>query len=135
MSEPVVFISYFTIKEGKLDALKQLSEEIRAGLHEEKPRTVAYLMYLDDEGTEMTVVHCFPDADAMDLHFEGSDERSAAAHELMAPRGWEIYGKPNDGALEMMRHAAAAAGVSLTVKAEYVGGFLRLQAGPGRGGS
>lgn len=129
MSEPVIFISHFAVREGMLDALKQLSEEIRAGLQADKPRTVAYLMYLDDEGTEMTVVHCFPDADSMDLHFEGSDERSAAAYELMAPRGWEIYGKPNDGALEMMRQAAVAARVSLTVKTEYVGGFLRLQAG------
>ncbi len=70
-------------------------------------------MYLDDEGTEMTVVHCFPDADSMDLHFEGADERSAAAYEFLEPQGWEIYGKPNEAAIGMMRQAATAAGVDL----------------------
>lgn len=129
MSEPVVFISHFGIREGTLDALKQLSEEVGAGILSEKPRTVAYLMYLDDEGTEMTVVHCFPDADSMDLHFEGADERSAAAYEFLEPRGWEIYGTPNEVAIGMMRQAATAAGVELTVRPGFLGGFLRLQSG------
>lgn len=129
MSEPVVFISHFKVKAGTLDALKRLSGEVGSGILAEKPRTVAYLMYLDNEGTEMTVVHCFPDADSMDLHFEGADERSAAAYEFLEPRGWEIFGRPNEAALEMMRQAAAGAGVDLTVRSEYLGGFLRLQAG------
>ncbi len=128
MSEPVIFISHFKVKEGKLDPLKRLAGEVGSGILAEKPRTVAYLMYLDDEGTEMTVVHCFPDADSMDLHFEGADERSAAAYEFMEPQGWEIYGTPNDRALETMKQAAARSGSSLSVQSGYLGGFLRLQA-------
>ena len=96
MSEPVVFISHFMVKEGKLADLRHLAAEVQRQLHDDKPRTVAYLLYLNDEGTEMTIVHTFPDADSMDLHFVGSDERSAAAFELLEPRGWEIYGRPNE---------------------------------------
>jgi hypothetical protein len=129
VSEPVVFISHFEIRRGSLEALKQLSTEIGSAILAEKPRTVAYLMYLDDAGTEMTVVHCFPDADSMDLHFEGADERSAAAYEYLEPRGWEIYGAPNHQALEMLRQGAEAAGVTLTVQPEPLGGFLRLTTG------
>ena len=87
MSEPVVFISHFAVKEGQLDDLRRFAADMETQLHAEKPGTVAYLMYLEEEGTTFTVAHCFPDADAMDRHFEGSDERAAAAYELMEPRG------------------------------------------------
>ena len=61
----------------------------------------------------------------MDLHFEGSDERSAAVYEFVEPDGFEIYGRPSDEALETMRQAADGSGVSLTVRPEHLGGFLR----------
>jgi hypothetical protein len=127
MSEPVVFISHFRVKEGKLADLRHLAAEVQRQLHDDKPRTVAYLMYLDDEGTEMTIVHTFPDAESMDIHFVGSDERSAAAFELLEPRGWEIYGRPNEGALETMRQAATSSGVSLIHRPDLLDGFLRLR--------
>jgi len=122
----VVFISHFAVKEGKLEDLRRLAEEMQTQLRVGKPMTVAYLMYLDEEGSTFTVVHCFTDAHAMDRHFEGADERTEEAYALMEPRGWEIYGRPSEGALEMMRQGAAAAGVTLTVRPDHVGGFLRL---------
>jgi hypothetical protein len=129
MSEPVVFISHFRVKEGKLDELKRLAAEVERNLREDKPRTVAWLVYLDDGGTKVTFVHCFPDSRSMDLHFEGSDERTAAVYEFVEPDGFEIYGSPSDQTLETMQQAAAGSGVSLSVQAEHLGGFLRLQPG------
>jgi hypothetical protein len=129
MSEPVVFISHFKVKEGALDDLKRLSADGFARLHEEKPRTVLFLAYLDEEASEVSFLHTFPDPESMDLHFEGVDERVAAAYQYLEPRGWEIYGKPNEGAMETMRQAATSSGVSLTVLPEHLGGFLRLGAG------
>ena len=126
MPGPVVFISHFAVKEGRLDDLRRLADEIGGDLRTSKPGTAAYLMYLDEDGSRFTVAHCFPDADAMDRHFEGSDERTAAAFEVMDPLGWEIYGRPSDAALETMRQGAQATGVPLAVLPEYLGGFLRL---------
>ncbi len=125
MSEPVVFISHFKVKEGKLDDLKRLAGEVERSLQADKPRTAAWLVYLDEGGTKVSFVHCFPDARSMDLHFEGSDERSAAVYEFVEPDGFEIYGRPSDEALETMRQAAAGSGVSLNVRPEHLGGFLR----------
>jgi hypothetical protein len=127
MSEPVVFISRFKVKEGKLDDLKRLPGEVERSLREDKPRTAAWLVFLGEDGTQVSFVHCFPDADSMDLHFEGSDERSATVNEFVEPDGFEIYGRPSDEALETMRQAAAGSGVSLRVLPDHVGGFLRLQ--------
>jgi hypothetical protein len=125
MSEPVVFISHFKVKDGKLDDLKRLAGEVERSLQEDKPRTAAWLVYLDEGGTRVSFVHCFPDARSMDLHFEGSDERSAAVYEFVEPDGFEIYGEPSDEALKTMRQAAEGSGVSLNVRPEHLGGFLR----------
>ena len=126
MSGPVVFVSHFAVKEGRVEELRALAAEIETQLREDKPGTLAYLMYLDEDGSRFTVAHCFPDAEAMDRHFEGSDARTAAAFEVMAPLGWEIYGRPSDAALATMREGAEATGVPLTVLPDHVGGFLRL---------
>ena len=127
MSEPVVFISHFGIKEGSLDDLGQLSEEVIENLRETKPRTVLFLAFVNHEGTEVSFLHAFPDAESMDLHFEGADERAKAAYQYLEPRGWEIYGRPSEAALESMRQAAAGARVPLTVLPDHLGGFLRLE--------
>jgi len=126
MPEPVVFISHFTVRDGALEGLRRFAEEGTAGLYEEKPGTVAFLMYLDDDGSTLTIVHTFPDAEAMDRHFEGSDERSTASFEFLEPRGFEIYGRPSDEALATLQQAAAS-GLPLTVRPQLLRGFLRLQ--------
>ena len=125
MSDPIVFISHFQIREGALDAYRQLQGEVAADLEAAKPKTLVFLTYIDTAGGQMTAVHVFADAESMDLHFEGSEERSAAAYEFLQPDRWEIYGKPSDEVLGTMRNAAAASGVELRVHAEYVAGFLR----------
>jgi hypothetical protein len=127
MAEPIVFISHFAVKDGRLEDLKRLASEIQTGLFSDKPATVAYLMYLDEDGSRFTVAHCFPDAGAMDRHFEGSDERTAAAFEVMEPQGWEVYGRPSDDAVATLRQGAEMTGVPLTLMPDYIGGFLRMR--------
>ena len=125
MNEPIVFISHFRIKADQLDAFRTYFREGATGLQAEKPRTVAFLAYADEAGTRVSIVHVFPDADAMDLHVEGAAERARAAYEFMEPDGWEIYGAPSEAALGMMRAGALAAGVTLNVQPGQIGGFLR----------
>lgn len=129
MSDPVVFISHFRIKQDKVDALERLSVETTARLRSEKPRTVLFLSYADEDRTVISFLHAFADADAMDAHFEGAGERSRIALEFLEPVGWEFYGKPSAAALESVRQAATASGATLTVEPEYVAGFLRLSSG------
>jgi hypothetical protein len=126
MAEPITFISHFRVKEGKAQAVREMFAAGAAALAVAKPQTAAFLGYLDEEGTRLTIVHLFPDADAMDLHFEGADERSQAAYELFEPAGWEIYGTPSAAALATIRHEAEEAGVPLTLAPGALGGFSRL---------
>jgi len=129
MSEPIVFISHSTVKEGRLEDLKDF---LRAGatvLEDEKPGTVAFLAYANEEGSQLSVVHVFPDADAMDLHLQGVDDRAGAADEFIQTQGYEIYGVPSETVLETMRRFASTEGVPLTVRADHAGGYLRPLAG------
>jgi quinol monooxygenase YgiN len=127
MTEPIVFVSHFSVREGKLNELKQQFREVLEMLEAEKARTTAQLAYLDETGTNLSIVHVFADADTMDIHFQGAEERSKAAYEFMDPAGWEIYGTPSDAALQMMRQAATSASVALTVQPDSMGGFLRIE--------
>ena len=125
MSEPVVFISRFQLKPGTLDAYRQFSAENTALLEADKPRTLVFLMYLNENATRVSIVHAFADSASMDLHFEGATERARAAYEFLLPEGWEVYGKPSEQALITLQQAASAAGVSLTLWPKYGGGFIR----------
>ena len=128
MSEPIIFIAHNRVKEGKLDGLVEF---LRAGykrLEAEKPQTLASLAYLTN-GSQVTVFHVFADAGSYDLHQQGMEERLRGADEFIESGALEIYGKPSDPALEMMRQGATLAGVTLSVQPDYLGGFLRLKSG------
>jgi quinol monooxygenase YgiN len=127
MSEPVVFISHFAAKEAALGDLRRLAGEGVSRIRDEKPGTVLFLSYLDEAAGRISFLHAFPDADALDRHFEGADQRAAAAYELIEPRGWEFYGRPSEQVMETMRATAGRFGVPLVVEPEFIAGFLRLQ--------
>lgn len=124
MSEPIVFISHWKVKEGKLDGVTQLFGEVSQQLEAEKPGTVVFLAYLSEDGTRATFVHVFPDADSMDRHVEGSEERSKKAYEFVEPRGFEIYGTPSEEVMAMMGQASTPE-APLTVEPGRLGGFIR----------
>lgn len=96
MSEPIVFISTHKIKDGKLDELTESYQEGTKMFEEEKPGTVAFLAYLTEDETELSTLHVFPDADAMDRHMKGVEARSKQAAEFLEFREFEIYGTPSD---------------------------------------
>ena len=125
MSESIVFISHFRVTPGRLGDLKQRVREVTAEPEAEKPRTVLFVAYLDEDGTNATFAHVFSDAAAMDLHFEGAEQRSAAAADLLTPTGWEIYGTPGEAVIQMMSQAAMASSVSLSLAPTRLAGFLR----------
>lgn len=133
MANPIVFISHNRVREGQLSRLRRLMAEGTPALEAEKPRTLAFLAYLDKGESELTIIHAFADGTAMDAHMEGVVERSAASFEFIESRGFEIYGRPSGAVLQMMAAAAGAAGIELKVHPEFVDGFLRARVG-GRAG-
>lgn len=124
MAEPVFFVSRFRVRAGMADALRRYASDATEALERDKPRTVVFAMYLDELAGRLSIVHAFGDSDAMDAHFEGAADRSAAAYEFLQPDGWDVYGAPSEQAMATLRQAAETAGVTLVVWPTHVGGFV-----------
>ena len=121
--DPIVFISHSTVKDAKLEAFRELSEEMFAVMKAEKPGTVLHYGYTNEEETEIHFVHVFPDAAAMDAHMVGAGERIGKADEFIDTFAFEIYGTPSEETLSMLRHAP---GVDVVVNPVGFGGYIRL---------
>lgn len=130
MTAPFIFIGTHRIKEGKVEDFKNDSREVVELVEAKEPRLIGFNLYLNEDGTETAVVQVHPDADSMLFHMQVAQEHieGAYAETLDVTTGLQIYGRPNDPVLEMMRQLAGS-GVPLTVKPEHIGGFTRLQAG------
>ena len=72
----------------------------------------------------MAIIRLFPNAEAMDLHLQGADERSKAAYKFIEPTSIEIFGKPNPATLEMMKKIVGP-GLDFKISPNYMGGFIR----------
>ena len=128
MSGPVVFISHFNIREGKLEGFKLHAQMMIEHLQANKPGTVAFLQYLNEEETELSIVHVFPDAEAYDRHLEGVGERAKGAFEFIEPVRRELYGMPNEQALAMSGPPAGSS-MAFDHKPKLMGGYIRLKPG------
>jgi len=124
MSEPIVFISHFKIKEGKLEDVKELSKTVSNFIEANKPGTAAFLQFINADGTELSIIHIFPDADAFDKHNEGAGERSNKAFELIVPTHRDIYGMPSDQAMAILTPPEGS-GISINQMSQVVGGYIR----------
>jgi len=131
MSEPIVFISHFKVKEGKLEGLKAHAQMMIELINAEKPGTLAFLQYLNEDETELNIVHVFTDADALDKHNEGVAERARGAFEFIEPISRELYGMPNEKTLAMMTgvRSPGAPEIEFHHKPKHTGGYIRFKVG------
>jgi len=123
---PIVFISHNKVKEGKLDNFRQFYRKEVKLIEADKPCTLVHLAYVNEDGTEVTIVHLFPNAHAFDLHMQGTSERAKKAYEFIESDRLEIYGRPSNDVLEMMRKIVGS-GVALSFNPQNLGGFIRLK--------
>ena len=129
MSEPFIFIGTHTLKEGKLQDFKKSCGELVEVVEANEPRLIAFNLYVNEDGTEVTVVQVHPDADSMLFHMQVARDHISEAYQstLEKTKGIEVYGKPSDAVLELIRQLAGS-GVPLSVKAHHLGGFTRSSA-------
>jgi hypothetical protein len=128
MTEPIIFISHQKVKEGKLEGYKHYYRQVAEQAKANKPGTIAHLAYLNEEGSELSIIHIFPDADAMELHMKGVDELAKKAYEYVEILSFEIYGKPADMVLERMMQIVGS-GITLNIRPQLIGGYIRVNSG------
>ena len=124
MAGPIVFISHQRVKPGRFDEFAAFFTEGSKAIEADKPGTVVFLGFSDVDRGETRIVHVLPDADAMDRHMQGADERSARAYEFLEPLEIDVYGSPSAGVVAEIQ-ALAGHGVRVRLMPEHVGGYLR----------
>ena len=127
MSGPFIFIGTHTFREGKLEEFKVGLQDFFDFVEANEPRLIAINFYLNDDGTELSVVQVHPDAASMEFHMQLLRERiERSTGEYFDTKNIQVYGTSSDGVLEMMRQLSTA-GTPLIVKPVHLGGFTRAK--------
>jgi quinol monooxygenase YgiN len=128
MSEPIVFISNQRVKEGKLEEYKHYYRQVAEQAEANKPGTIAHLAYVNEQGSELSIIHIFPDAESMEVHMKGVDELAKKAYEYVEILSFEIYGRPAGTVLERMMQIVGS-GIALEIRPHLIGGYIRFNSG------
>lgn len=128
MSESMVLIARQKIKEGKLEGYEQNFLEVMNFIQPNKPNTLGFLDYVNEEGTEAVLIQIYANAEAMEQHVQGLGEIAKKSYEFMDVMSFEIYGSPTEAYLAMMSNLAKS-GVPVKIMPRNIGGYLRLKSG------
>ena len=90
------------------------------------PRLIAFDMYINEEGTQVSNVQIHPGADSMVFHMKVLRENISNVYEFIETKRLEFLGTPNEQILEMAKKLVGS-GVTLRVKSQHMGGFTRLR--------
>ena len=130
MSQPFIFISTFRLREGTLEAFKEMCQGLVEFVESTEPRVIAFNLYASEDGTEVSNVQVHQDADSMVSHMQLLREHISAAggagSSIDVTTSNQIYGLANDAVLEMIEEFDP--GVPLTIKPLRLAGFTRSAA-------
>jgi quinol monooxygenase YgiN len=126
MSEPIISLDTSEIRYGKLDELKKAVAELVEFVRSNEPRPIAYEVYLDQTGSRMTVVQVHPDSASMEYHMTVAGPAFPGFAELLTLSTLDVYGKPSEELLELLRRKVRMLGDATVVVHELQAGFTRF---------
>src|SRR4029450_4325825 len=150
MSEPLISLDTSLIHDGRLDELKEAVTELVEFVRSNEPRPIAYEIYFDEAGSRMTVVQVHPDSASMGYHMTVGgraggrsvqvppDSASMEYHmtvagpafagfaELITLSTLDVYGKPSEELLELLRRKVQLLGDATVVVHDLQAGFARI---------
>lgn len=132
MTAPFIHVATYPIKEGKLDAFKLSLPRFFEIIEANEPIVLAIHAYLNEEGTEVTIIQVHPDAASLERHFRVAHEHTdqAFGEFVKATTSIHVYGEANEVVLHRMRQHAKS-GVVVAMMPQHIGGFTRLPNGGG----
>ena len=126
MSEPIISLDTSLIREGRLDELKRAVAELVEFVRSNEPRPIAYEVYVDEAGSRMTVVQVHPDSASMEYHMTVAGPAFAGFAELVTLSTLDVYGKPSEELLELLRRKVQMLGDATVIVHDLQAGFARI---------
>jgi hypothetical protein len=129
VAEPIVYLSTWRIRDGKFDEYLKFYAELLKSIEERDRDVVAFYAFGNEDRTEITNVHVFPDQPTLDRHMTVIGEEMGllpgdltSVFQFMEPLGVQVYGSPQ-GQAAAMDEGLKDSGVPFTGKPHYLGGF------------
>jgi len=126
VTEPIIVVDSSEIREGTLDDVRQAMHDLASFVEANVPRVLAYHMYLDEARTRMTVVQVHADSSSAAFHMKTSASMFRAFAELIRLSTMDVYGKPSDELLELLRQKVRLLGGAKMTVHVLEAGFTRL---------
>jgi hypothetical protein len=125
MAAPFIYLSTTGIKEGQLEAWLRYFAGFAEFIEANEPRLLHFGTYVNEEGTEQTIVQVHPDPKSMAFHMGLlADHASRAADHLdFSTARSQVYGEPDPAVLEPIRGFVPHIPVTLGTPG---GGFARF---------
>jgi hypothetical protein len=123
---PFIFIATNRLRPGALEAETARVPGLVDFIAANEPQLIAFNEYVNEDGTEVSVVQLHPDTDSMALHMGIVAERAAAAYAetVEMTTSIQVFGTPSNAVLELLQRQAGT-GVPLSIKPQHLGGFTR----------
>jgi hypothetical protein len=123
MSKPLIVISKFRVKQGKLEDLKKYYQKILDIIEANQTQMIAFHGFLNEDGTEMTSIQIHPNTGSMEYHMqvlrENWDESFSQYTQMVVGTTIDYYGDPPESALAMNEQSKQV----LTVHPVHIAGF------------
>lgn len=126
MSEPIISLDTSLIRVGRLDELKRAVAELVEFVRSKEPRPIVYEVYVDNTESRMTVVQVHPDSASMEYHMTVAGPAFAGFAELVTLSTLDVYGKPSEELLELLRRKVQMLGEATVNVHDLQAGFARI---------
>jgi quinol monooxygenase YgiN len=125
-ADAIVYVDTSDVREGALDAVREAIVELAEFIEANEPQLLAYDVYLNEEGTRMTVIHLNPDSASLEYHLDVGGPAFRKFAGLITLRSIDVYGRPSEAALEQLNEKARMLGGGTVTVHEWRAGFVRL---------
>lgn len=126
MPAPITFVDSSEVHAGKVNELKSAIKDMVAFVETNETRPIAYNVYLNEAGTQMTVVQVHPDAASMELHMKLALPVFQRFVGLVTLRTMDVYGEHSVGLLEQIKQKVQMLGTATIAVHQLHAGFARL---------
>ena len=127
---PVVYVDRSEIIPGRFDDLASRIAELAELVEVGEPQIGGYAVYVNDDRTEISVVHLHRDADSLATHFRVAGPAFSRFVDLVRLKSIDVYGDLTDDLVEQLRQKARLLGGATVTIHPYLTGFARLSGSP-----
>ena len=125
MTEPVVYLDRSEILEGQLEAVRGAIGELARFVEANEPQILGYVVYFDEDGNHMNVIHVHRDSRSLQTHIEVAGAKFAPFASLIRLLSIDVYGHPDEAVVENLRRKASMLGGAVVRVHPFVTGFVR----------